>query len=126
VRVILVGTSRARARLRAVLPPSIEIVGETDTFSSARELLVGFDAWMVAPQHAAPPVDDPPVEPLTARELDVLALMAEGLPNKAIAARLEISDQTVKYHVSAICGKLGAANRTEAVRQGLRAGLISI
>ena len=65
-----------------------------------------------------------PPEPLTPRELDVLALLAEGLPNKAIARRLDISDQTVKFHVAAIYGKLGAANRTDAVRRAVRRGLV--
>ncbi len=53
----------------------------------------------------------------------MLELLAEGLPNKAIAARLGISDQTVKFHVSSISGKLGAANRTDAVRRAVRRGL---
>jgi len=66
------------------------------------------------------------IEPLTAREVQVLELLAEGLPNKSIAARLGISDQTVKFHVASICGKLGAANRTDAVRRAVRRGLISL
>jgi DNA-binding NarL/FixJ family response regulator len=64
------------------------------------------------------------VEPLTTRELDVLSALADGLSNKAIAARLGISDETVKFHLSAIFGKLGASNRTDAVRQALRKGLV--
>jgi len=64
------------------------------------------------------------VEPLTARELDVLRLLALGLANKQIAVRLKISDHTVKFHVAAILGKLGAASRTEAVAIGIRTGLI--
>ena len=62
-------------------------------------------------------------EPLTPREIQVLELLAEGLPNKAIAGRLAISDQTVKFHVASIYGKLGAANRTDAVRRAVRRGL---
>lgn len=65
-------------------------------------------------------------EPLTVREVEVLELLADGLSNKAIAARLGISDQTVKFHVAAICGKLGAANRTDAVRRAIRRGLVSL
>ena len=65
-------------------------------------------------------------EPLTPREIQVLELLAEGLPNKAIAARLGISDQTVKFHVASISGKLGAANRTDAVRRAVRRGLITL
>jgi two-component system, NarL family, nitrate/nitrite response regulator NarL len=64
------------------------------------------------------------VEPLTPRELEVLRLMAEGLPNKTIAARLDISEHTVKFHVNTILGKLDAASRTEAVVRATRLGLI--
>jgi len=64
------------------------------------------------------------VEKLTPRELDVLRLMAEGLPNKTIALRLGISEHTVKFHVNAILGKLGVASRTEAVVHATRLGLI--
>jgi len=64
------------------------------------------------------------IEPLTPRELEVLQLLAEGLPNKAIARRLDISEHTVKFHVNAILGKLGAQSRTEAVVRATRMGLI--
>jgi DNA-binding NarL/FixJ family response regulator len=67
-----------------------------------------------------------PDEPLTPREHDVLELVAEGLSNKAIAARLGISDQTVKFHVASISAKLRVSNRTEAVRRALRRGLITL
>jgi DNA-binding NarL/FixJ family response regulator len=63
---------------------------------------------------------------LTPREVQVLELLAEGLSNKAIAQRLSISDQTVKFHVAAICSKFGAANRTDAVRRAARRGLITL
>lgn len=63
-------------------------------------------------------------EPLTARELEVLQLMALGLPNKTIAARLHISEHTAKFHVSSIMMKLGAASRTEAVTLGARRGML--
>jgi DNA-binding NarL/FixJ family response regulator len=66
----------------------------------------------------------PPGEPLTERESAVLTLMAEGAGNKEIAARLHISEHTVKFHVSSILNKLGAATRTEAVSRGYREGLI--
>ena len=62
----------------------------------------------------------------TPRELQVLRLLAEGLPNKAIASRLGISDHTVKFHVNAILGKLVAQSRTEAVTRATRLGLITL
>jgi DNA-binding NarL/FixJ family response regulator len=66
----------------------------------------------------------PLTEPLTARELQVLQLVAEGLPNKGIARRLGISENTAKFHVASLCGKLGASSRTEAVTIAARGGLI--
>ncbi len=64
--------------------------------------------------------------PLTDREAEVLALLAEGLANKQIAAALGISEHTVKFHVSSIYSKLNVTNRTEAVREGLRSGWIAL
>ena len=63
-------------------------------------------------------------ELLTARELQVLQLVAQGLPNKGIARRLGISENTAKFHVASLCGKLGASSRTEAVTIAARRGLI--
>lgn len=62
--------------------------------------------------------------PLTPREIEVLRMMADGLPNKTIAWNLGISEHTVKFHLTSIFAKLGAASRTEAVTEGLRRGLI--
>ena len=99
-------------------------MGEADTLAEARRL-GDVDAYLVA---AAPPTRTTTVqsEPLTSRELEVLAALADGLSNKAIAARLGISDETVKFHLSAIFGKLGASNRTDAVRQALRRGIVEL
>lgn len=69
---------------------------------------------------------EPLSETLTPRERQVLDMMAEGFGNKEIAWRLQISEHTVKFHVSSILAKLGASSRTEAVTQGLRRGLIMI
>lgn len=66
------------------------------------------------------------VEELTDREMEVIELLAEGLANKQIALELEISEHTVKFHVSSIYTKLGASNRTEAVCIGARLGLIAL
>ena len=65
-------------------------------------------------------------EPLTNRESEVLQLMAAGLPNKVIAARLGISSHTVKFHVAAILSKLRASSRTEAVTLGIRGGKVAL
>lgn len=65
-----------------------------------------------------------PHEALTAREMEVLQLVAEGLPNKIIATRLNITDHTVKFHVNAIMTKLGVQSRTEAVVRATKLGLI--
>lgn len=64
------------------------------------------------------------VEPLTARELEVLQLLAAGMPNQAIAQQLVVSLDTAKKHVSHVLGKLGAANRTQAVSRARELGLI--
>jgi two-component system, NarL family, response regulator YdfI len=63
-------------------------------------------------------------EALTPREREVLQMLASGLANKEIAAKLSISDHTVKFHVASILGKLGASTRTEAVTLAIRRGLI--
>jgi ATP/maltotriose-dependent transcriptional regulator MalT len=70
--------------------------------------------------------EEPLIESLTARELDVLGLVADGLPNREIAAALAISEHTVKFHLASIFGKLGVSTRTEAVQRGLRLGVIAI
>ena len=80
------------------------------------------------PQAAAAPQQEPLLEPLaeplTARELEVLQLLAHGLANKQIALALGVSEHTIKFHVSSIYSRLGATNRMEAVRLGVRQGLI--
>ena len=70
--------------------------------------------------------DGLPAEHLTPRELEVLQLVAEGLPNRAVADWLGISDHTVKFHLASIFGKLDVTTRTRAVRRGLSRGLIRI
>lgn len=123
MRVVLVGPAQRRERLRAELPPGVEIAGEAPTLSAARALGVDVGAYLLA----ASPLDDSPlVEPLTGREAQVLNLLADGQPNKAIAASLGVSEETVKFHLAAIFGKLGASNRTDAVRIALRRGLVAL
>ena len=67
---------------------------------------------------------EPPADPLTPRELEVLRLLAEGLTNKVIAELLGISEHTIKFHVNALMGKLDAGSRTEAVTRATRLGLL--
>lgn len=67
-----------------------------------------------------------PVETLTPREREVLELVGQGLSNKLIARALSISEHTVKFHISSISAKLGASSRTDAVRRGVRLGLITL
>jgi len=133
MRIVLVGSPSDRARLRAGLDGSIDVVAEFASLAAARRSDVDADAIMIAGEHHPATASDDQdeedegfEEPLTPREIQVLELLAEGLPNKAIAARLHISDQTVKFHVSSISGKLGAANRTDAVRRAVRRGLIDL
>jgi DNA-binding NarL/FixJ family response regulator len=134
MRIVLVGSPSERARLRASLNGSIDVVAEFASLPAAERSDVDADAVMIAGSRERPTaprddLDDEDTrfeEPLTPREIQVLELLAEGLPNKAIAERLHISDQTVKFHVSSISGKLGAANRTDAVRRAVRRGLITL
>jgi len=138
MRVLIVGPADARERLRAGLPESIEVVAEFATASAARESGAAADAIVMAASNGANRERDADAEgeadpervgrqeSLTPREQEVLELLAEGLPNKAIAAQLGISDQTVKFHVASISAKLGATNRTEAVRIALRRGLLTL
>ena len=97
------------------------------TAIASRDEISGRDYEVVRrPADARGEDDEAFDEPLTSREIQVLELLAEGLSNKAIAERLGISDQTVKFHVASISGKLGAANRTDAVRRAVRRGLITL
>jgi DNA-binding NarL/FixJ family response regulator len=70
--------------------------------------------------------EESPIEPLTAREMEVIQLMAQGLANKQIALSLNISEHTVKFHLSSLYAKLGISSRTEAVKRGIELGLISL
>lgn len=136
MRIVIVGSAGERRRLLDRLPAAIEVVGEFATVEAARASIAGAEAILVAANgpsgddrgdsESVATHTDGVVEPLTPREQQVLELLAEGLSNKAIAARLGISDQTVKFHVASIAAKLGATNRTEAVRLALRRGLLTL
>jgi DNA-binding NarL/FixJ family response regulator len=129
MRVVLVGNPRERAKLRPELDEAgMEIAGEFDTLTQAQASATAADAILLTGRLRDGSEQDEEwiVQPLTPRELEVLQLLADGLPNKSIAERLGISDQTVKFHVASISSKLGASNRTDAVRLGLRRGLINL
>jgi len=124
MRVLLVGLPGERALLRAKLAPAGHaIAGEFPSVAAARASGIEADGILLAARQDDDPV---PNEPMTAREHEVLELLAEGWSNKAMAARLGISDQTVKFHVAAICSKLAAANRTDAVSRAIRRGLVTV
>jgi DNA-binding NarL/FixJ family response regulator len=124
LRIVLIGNDEDRAPVRAMLAErGIEIVAEAATLAAGRALAADADALVIAPRGQTPGSD---TEPLTPREQEVLELLAEGLSNRSIAARLAISEHTVKFHVSSICAKLGADNRTDAVRRAVRQGLITL
>jgi DNA-binding NarL/FixJ family response regulator len=117
-----------RAGVRAVLPTDIaadQLVAALN--AAATGLIVIHPAEVDAAFPAAEPASRPLAElaePLTPRESEVLQMLASGLANKEIAARLAISEHTVKFHVASILGKLGAGSRTEAVSLGIRRGLV--
>ena len=79
-----------------------------------------------APRDGQATKDGQELESLTPREMEVLAMLAEGLGNKEIAWRMGISEHTVKFHVASILGKMDASSRTEAVALGIRRGLIML
>jgi len=92
-------------------------------------LLVGQPAMVKAVISQPPAVQDQEILPgdvLTAREAEVLQLLAQGLANKQIGLSLGISEHTVKFHVSSLYSKLGVSNRTEAVRKGFQRGLVTL
>jgi DNA-binding NarL/FixJ family response regulator len=127
MRAILIGTARQRQALRESLDTPPDVVGEFESLAEAREAGIGVDAMLLPPDAHSPSSDEGTLtEPLTPREIEVLELVSEGLSNKAVAERLGISDQTVKFHLASITGKLGAANRTDAVRRAVRAGLVTL
>ena len=143
MRVLIVGSAAERAALRTQINGTMDVAGEFESLSAARASEIDADAIVIAGRRSdlddrREVVDERTPrrdfdedteafdEPLTPREVQVVELLAEGLPNKAIAARLGISDQTVKFHLASISGKLGAANRTDAVRRAVRRGLITL
>jgi two-component system, NarL family, response regulator YdfI len=121
-------TEALRAGIRAILPSDLS---SDQLVAALRGVAAGLivthpsevDAMFPAGELASRPLAEL-AEPLTPRESEVLQMLASGLANKEIAARLTISEHTVKFHVASILGKLGAGSRTEAVSVGIRRGLV--
>lgn len=117
-----------RAGVRAILPSEVSADQLTAALQAAMAGLVVVHPSEIAVALPAASAALSPLtemtEPLTPREREVLQMLASGLVNKEIAAKLSISEHTVKFHVASILGKLGAATRTEAVTLGFRRGLI--
>lgn len=113
--------------VNGVLPRAAEADALAAAVQAAALRLRVLDAQM-ASALVSLPVGDGFVlaEPLTPREDEVLALVAEGLTNRAIGRALNISEHTAKFHVQALLGKLGAQSRTEAVVRATRLGLLSL
>jgi NarL family two-component system response regulator YdfI len=127
-RQALLDEPSVRGVLRGVLPRD---AGTSEILAAIQAVAAGLVALhpeaLDAPRRRGPArATSDPAEPLTARELEVLGMLAEGLGNKAIASRLAISSHTAKFHVAAIMGKLGARSRTEAVALAMRRGLVAI
>jgi DNA-binding NarL/FixJ family response regulator len=115
-----------RSGVRAVLPqdaPSRQIVAAIYAAAAGLAVVPAEDgvSWFQRGLH-----EEAITEPLTAREMDVIEMLAEGLSNKMIAHRLSISEHTAKFHVNSILTKLRAGTRTEAVMRGIRLGLVKV
>jgi len=117
-----------RSGVKAILPRDSGMEEILAAIQAAHAGLVLLDAGVMQnlasriPAASAQPASA--LDDLTPREIEVLRMLAEGLGNREMAARLGISDHTVKFHISSILDKLGAGTRTEAVTMGIRMGII--
>ena len=123
-------TEALREGIRAALPADIspdQLIAALEAAASGLLVLHPSHApeGVPAASSSAPGAAlDELAESLTRREVEVLQMLAAGLSNKEIAARLNISEHTAKFHVASILGKLAAGSRTEAVSIGIRRGLV--
>jgi len=132
----LAGDSRVAELLRTlpligwgILPPDAspaELQAAVHTVAQGLVVLPAPLVEQLLGQHGPIAALAPPAEPLTAREREVLELISQGLSNKLIARELQVSEHTVKFHISSIFVKLGASSRTEAISRGARQGLITL
>jgi len=117
-------TRAVQAGVRGVLPSEAgaeQIVSALDAVSKGLVVLHPVEVGAARPARSE---EAELIEPLTPREREVLQMLASGLGNKEIAARMKISEHTAKFHVAQILGKFGASSRTEAVTIGMRVGLV--
>ena len=114
--------SAARLKIYSVLP----MAASTQQIVAAISATVAGFAVTVPRAPAGPPERMRIAEELTAREVEVLRLMARGYRNKQLATLLNISEHTAKFHVSSVLAKLGARTRTEAVTIGMTRGLVAV
>lgn len=119
---VLLLVAEGDSQARGVLPAHVS----ADQIDAAlRAVAAGLSVQ--APQSRFSPLDEDEVpSPLTPRELEILIALSEGLSNKAIARRFDISQHTVKFHAESIFRKLGATSRADAVAKGLRQGLVHL
>lgn len=122
--------SALRSDVKAVLPREVEPDELVQAIHAAYAGLVLLDPETAHGLAARVPRPVQPrsatQEPLTAREVEVLRMLAEGLGNHEMAVRFGLSDHTIKFHISSILDKLGAASRTEAVTLGIRMGIVPL
>jgi DNA-binding NarL/FixJ family response regulator len=114
--------SAARMKIYSVVPMEATTAQVAAAISAT---VAGFAVTVPRPP-SGPEESIPGSEHLTAREVEVLRLMARGHRNKQLAAALNISEHTAKFHVSSVMAKLGARTRTEAVTIGVTRGLVAI
>ena len=113
--------------VRALLPRDVAVDRLLGAIVAAAQGLAVIDPALEGAVVSGPgPRPETAGAELTPRELQVLDLIARGLPNKTIAVELSISDHTVKFHINSILGKLGAQSRTDAVVRATRMGLITL
>ena len=118
-----------RQGARGVLPSNAsgaQIAATIEAVAAGLFVIGGDEIGQLVPSRTLKEASKDLLEPLTPREIEVLRAMADGLANKEIAGRLGISENTIKFHVASVMGKLGAASRTEAVMLGIRHGIVLI
>ena len=120
------------ARVKGILPQTStesEIIAAVKAVASGLVVLhpeIINNLQLQTPTNLQPQIDIKFIQTLTPREIEILQMLTPGLSNKAIAKQLNISDHTVKFHVSSIFQKLNVSTRTEAVAVGVRLGLIML